>query len=117
MNALQSGSAIALTGALLFLLIGGFSIARFLETSGGLDPYSLRAEAEAIDIQIQLAQLAYDAPASEVKAGELGPKETPSFRTTSTNVEVTTTTPKDESTSTPVEVEPTIEDALDALVE
>lgn len=55
----QSGSAIALTGVLLFLAVGGFSLWRVLGPLTGLDPKALHAEAEAIDIQIHLADVQF----------------------------------------------------------
>lgn len=56
---LESGFAIALTGFLLVLALGGFSFLRKPVGVAGLDPAGLRAEAEAIDIQIQLSDLNY----------------------------------------------------------
>lgn len=57
----QFGSAIALTAVLLLIVIGGFSAWKFVSPFrlGSLDPASLRAEAEAVDIQIELTNLAY----------------------------------------------------------
>jgi len=50
----------ALAGLLLLLLFGGFSALRFLSPlPQSLDPTTLKAEAQAIDIQIQLAALSY----------------------------------------------------------
>lgn len=66
LRALESGSAIALTGVLLLLIVGGFSTLRKPVGILGLDPVGLRAEAEAIDIQIQLSELDY----SEVAQGD-----------------------------------------------
>jgi hypothetical protein len=63
-RSLEMGSAVVLTGLLLFLIVGGFSIwntfSPFKLTS--LDPTSLRAEAQAIDIQIRLTDIAYADP-------------------------------------------------------
>ena len=58
---IAEGSAIALAGVLLLLIMTGFSTWEFLSPFElkSLDPASLRAEAEAIDIQVQLTQLAY----------------------------------------------------------
>ena len=66
----QLGSAIALTSLLIAIIAGGFSILTFLTPFSklpSLDPENLRAEAQAIDIQIKLTGLSYDideAPAS-----------------------------------------------------
>lgn len=61
MNSLQFGSSIALVGLLLILAVGGFSTWRFLSPFrlSSLDPVSIRAEAQAIDIQIKLANVGY----------------------------------------------------------
>lgn len=57
---LQSGSVIALAGILIFLIATGFASKFFSPFQlAGLDPATLQAEAEAIDIQIQLAKIAY----------------------------------------------------------
>lgn len=68
---IESGAALALTGLLIFVILGGlsawnqaFSPAPF----EALNPASLRAEAQAVDIQIELTNLSYEsAPA---KTGE-----------------------------------------------
>ncbi|KKW45316.1 MAG: hypothetical protein A3A43_03150 [Candidatus Liptonbacteria bacterium RIFCSPLOWO2_01_FULL_56_20] len=64
LRALQSGSAIALAGLLLVLTLGGFSAWQFLSPFqiSSLDPASLKAEAQAIDIQVQLTQVSYYEP-------------------------------------------------------
>lgn len=60
-HTIAEGSAIALTGVLLLIVFAGFSTWNFISPFGtaSLDPISLRAEAEAIDIQVQLTKLAY----------------------------------------------------------
>lgn len=60
----NSGSAIVLTAALLLLVAGGFSFLKFFApaTTAFLDPAGLRAEAQAIDIQVQLADIVYREP-------------------------------------------------------
>jgi len=65
-NLAKSGSAIALSAALLFLLVGSFSLWRIFVPQGTalIDPAGLRAEAQAIDIQIELSNLAYHEPAA-----------------------------------------------------
>ncbi len=61
LQALQSGSAIALAGVALLLVLGGLSLWRVLDLVGlsGLDPAGLKAEAQAVDLQIQLSNLNY----------------------------------------------------------
>jgi hypothetical protein len=60
---IQSASAIALTSFLLVLIFGGFSIFKFLNPLrlSSLDPAGLHAEADAIDMQLQVAGVTYDA--------------------------------------------------------
>lgn len=65
---LQSGSAMAFAALMLVVLGGGISFVKYLETTGGLDAQSLRAEAQAIDIQIQLADLKYKNFPAEIRA-------------------------------------------------
>jgi hypothetical protein len=62
---LESGASLALAGACLFLLFAGFSLWKSFSPLGiaQLDLATLRAEAQAIDIQIKLEGLAYEAPA------------------------------------------------------
>ena len=63
-NILNSGSAIALAAVLLLLAAGSFSLIKFFApaTTALLDPAGLRAGAQAIDIQIELANIAYQEP-------------------------------------------------------
>lgn len=56
----QSVSAIALTSVAIIVIFGGFSVWRLVKPGLlALDPAGLRAEAQAIDIQIQLAGIEY----------------------------------------------------------
>lgn len=66
-ESLQFGSAIALTGLLLMLVVGGFSIlSRFLTLNdlAALNINEIQAEAQNVDMQIELASLSYDDPAA-----------------------------------------------------
>lgn len=58
---LELGVSLALAGLLIFLIVGGFSAWRIFSPMqiSNIDPVALRAEAQAIDIQIQLANLNY----------------------------------------------------------
>lgn len=60
-SSLQFGVTVALTGILLLVVLGGLGIGEFLSPFhlASLDPTNLRAEAQAIDIQIQLTDLNY----------------------------------------------------------
>lgn len=59
-ESLSTGVAIVLAGALLVLVMGGFSSLNPFNLKS-LDPAGLKAEAEAIDIQIRLSNLDYNA--------------------------------------------------------
>lgn len=60
----QTGPALALAVVLLLLIAGGVSTSNYFSpiTLSSLDPVSLRAEADAIDIQIQLMNIGYAEP-------------------------------------------------------
>ncbi len=60
----QMGPALALAVVLLLLIAGGVSTSNYFSpiTLSSLDPVSLRAEADAIDIQIQLMNIGYAEP-------------------------------------------------------
>ena len=61
MQSLQFGSAIALVGATVILIVGGFSSWKFLSPfrMANLDIATLRAEAEAVSIQVELTDINY----------------------------------------------------------
>jgi hypothetical protein len=76
LRSIELGVSLALAGLLIFMTLGGFSAWRFLsplQITVNLDPVSLRAEAQAIDIQIQLANLNYNEGALGLKSGESTP--------------------------------------------
>lgn len=63
---IETGVAVALTGFFVLLITGSLSGSRIAPAEyAAVDPTSLHAEAQAIDMQIQLAQLKY----SESSAG------------------------------------------------
>lgn len=66
-HSLQLGSTIALVGVLLVLVLGGFSSWKFLSPFrlSSLDPSSLQAEAQAIDIQVHLTDINYVEPENQ----------------------------------------------------
>ena len=76
-HGLEFGSAIALTGVFLILVLGGVSLWKNLSPYklSSLDPASLQAEAEAVDVHFELAKLNY-LPAEEPAAAET-PKAEP----------------------------------------
>lgn len=57
---LESAAAIGFAGLLILLAIGGVSLWNRSPSLAGLDPSALRAEAQAIDFQIQLTGLDYE---------------------------------------------------------
>ncbi len=63
-SALQSGWAIALSAILLFFALGGFSLWKLFSSVNtvGIDLAGITAEAQAIDIQIQLVGITYNQP-------------------------------------------------------
>ena len=63
-QSMQFGTTVALAGVLLILIFGGFGIARLISPLqlSSLDVTNLRAEAQAIDIQIQLTDVNYTEP-------------------------------------------------------
>ncbi len=56
---IETGAAVALTGFFILLITGAFSDTGLVPQYGALNPNALQAEAQAIDIQIQLANLNY----------------------------------------------------------
>ncbi|MDO8516443.1 MAG: hypothetical protein Q7S28_04275 [bacterium] len=64
MHSIESGSAIALAGLVLVAVVGGVSLMNQVSPLGlsSLDPAGLKAEADAVDIQIQLTDLNYREP-------------------------------------------------------
>jgi hypothetical protein len=63
---IETGAAVALTGFFVLLITGSLSGSGFSPVQySAIDPQSLHAEAQAIDIQIQLANLNYAEPAGQ----------------------------------------------------
>jgi hypothetical protein len=52
-------SSVALAGALIFIIAGGFSATKLAPRFSSIDPTALRAEAQAIDTQINLLNINY----------------------------------------------------------
>ncbi len=70
----ETGAAVALTGFFILLLMGGLSGSKFAPVQySSIDPTALKAEAKAIDIQIQLANVKYSEAAAST-AALAGPK-------------------------------------------
>ncbi len=72
---IETGVAVALTGFFILLITGAFPGSEFSPARySAIDPQGLRAEAQAIDIQIQLANLSYSEPAAVSTAAVAGTK-------------------------------------------
>lgn len=61
MRFLETGSAIALAGVLVFLIAGGVAVV-WGPAAPGFDAAAIRAEAQAVDAQIRLIDLDYSVP-------------------------------------------------------
>jgi hypothetical protein len=116
-----SAGALALVGMLLLVAVGGFSAWNVLTPLriASLDPTGLTAEAEAIDIQIQLADVGYaDTLTAEstpaVAAGSPAAEERQAAATKKLAKELGIVQPV-ATTTDPAPT--TIDDALDALAE
>lgn len=74
-NSFQFGSAVALTGVLMVLFLGGFSTWKFLSPFklASLNTSDLRAEAQAIDVQLELAKIQYAEPAMAAETRAMEP--------------------------------------------
>jgi hypothetical protein len=105
---IETGAAVALTGFFILLLSGAFSNSQLAPVKYSvIDPQGLRAEAQAIDIQIELAKLNYQGG----KTAESTPKSAkplptsrifggvPGSSSTSTNAPATTATSTPTSTA------------------
>ena len=66
----ELGTSFAIAGILVITILGGFSAWRFLSPLklSNLDTTGLKAEAQAVDIQIQLTNLRYDEIAGAVES-------------------------------------------------
>ena len=106
--------AFSLASLIFFILLGGFSNSKFstpLKLSN-LDPVNLRAEADAIDIQIQLTDIHYRE--SSVAGNESTAPLTPSKIEKELQKQAENLGLKNQASSTP---EITIDEALDKLSE
>lgn len=122
-QSLESGLSVALVGVLLVLLLGGFSVFKSLTPlqTQNFDPSSLVAEAQNIDIQIQLADLQYIQTFKKIPSDELSKapkKSAPDFeskpKVSEPSPEKTTSTDS-ESLPNPEETE-LIEKAIEILL-
>ncbi len=61
-------SSVALAGALIFIIAGGLSATKLAPKFSSIDPAALRAEAQAIDTQINLLNIDYAENAISTKS-------------------------------------------------
>jgi hypothetical protein len=112
---LETGAAVALTGFFVLLITGAFS-GSVTPRYSAVNPDALRAEAQAIDIQIQLAHLNYAAPAAQSTFSTLQVVTS----TTSGGATVTTTVSTETATGTATSTASTtmtIDQALENLAQ
>jgi len=113
----EYGAAVALVGLLFFVMMGNSSLVELFSPirSNSLNTGGLRAEAEAIDIQIKLLGIDYEESSS---TASLTTVAAPSFARKKTirpiAASVETSTPMTVNTTTP---NPDIDDVLDLLSE
>jgi hypothetical protein len=109
-RSIHMGSAVALAGILLIVIAGGFSTWKFLSPFqiSSLDPAGLKAEAQAVDIQIELTNIAY--PQAPDKESEERVAASASAPAAEAPDEAKAPAPADSATSTP-----TIDDVLEEL--
>lgn len=113
---LRFSTGALITGFLIVIIVGAFSLTGMNSRVplASLDPITLKAEAEAIDIQIQLTTLGYENPIQAINE-----TSTPKNSSFLKSVKPTPTgeVKKDTTKSTPPETEPemTIEEALETL--
>jgi len=84
---IESGASLAMAGLCLFLIFAGFSLWKSFSPLGinRLDLAALRAEAQAIDIQIQLAGLEYQGSTQPIV---LPPLPKPASEATAKKIEI-----------------------------
>jgi hypothetical protein len=113
---IELGASLALAGLLIFLVIGGFSAWKMFSPIqiSNIDPSALKAEAQAIDMQIQLANLSYQ-NVSASRSGESTPPSAPAAANNTSNKNQAKPNPEaSASTSTQLI---TIDEALQKLSE
>jgi hypothetical protein len=65
---IETGVAVALTVFFVLLISGGFLGSKLAPQYSAIDPQGLRAEAQAIDMQIQLSNINYSAPTASAES-------------------------------------------------
>lgn len=113
---IETGAAVALTGFFVLLITGALSSSRLTPQYSAIDTQSLRAEAQAIDIQIELANLNYSplsgGPSTESTLATVsGGTSGKGTATPETIYQISATAPVSTSTTSTV----SIDDALRSL--
>ncbi len=116
---LRSGWAMALTAAFILLAIGSFSVLKFLSpaTTAVVDITGLKAEAQAIDAQIEFTNVVYNSSVgienktstSSIMLPETKPQKAAAKQTKNT------ASPSATSSAENASAQPTIDSALDIL--
>ncbi len=117
LHGLQFGGAVTLASIFVILVIGGFSTWKFLSPFrlASLDPVGLRAEAQAVDIQIQLTNIDYSEPAEGAATTPKIAADAHAARVAELAKNLGVNPPAGEPTSSNSAV--TIDEALDRLAE
>jgi hypothetical protein len=121
-ESLRFGSAVALASVLLIVALGGFATWRSLSPFhiSSLDPAGLRAEAQAIDIQVEVANIGYVEPSVAQSTAPRSASRTSEPAPAPKQAGVTAEPSSETSTSTPSSTPPaplTIDQALERLAE
>ncbi len=113
---IELGASVALAGILIIIIFGGFSAWKFLSPLklSNLDTTGLKAEAQAIDMQIDLTNLNYNEIISTTQPLSTRPKSIAAPKTQTSTVQIKT---PEASTTTTTDDSLTIEEALKKLSE
>lgn len=114
----ETGIAVALTGFFIFLLTGAFPSSKLAPVQfSAIDPQSLHAEAQAIDMQIELANVSYQEGTSEsTKQSALPPAAAAAVALSTSTASTTPAVPNASSTASSTTTSTlTIDQALQTL--
>jgi hypothetical protein len=118
---IETGAAVALAGFFIILISGGFSNSPYIAPVqySVIDGAGLHAEAQAIDIQIKLANVSYADVASNdgstAPAGALGSRQLSAAITAATSTGSATQKADTSTINAPTSSAPSIDNALRAL--
>ena len=117
----ETAGSLVLAGVLVFAIAGGFSGSKYLSpvSFSGIDPAALHAEAQAIDMQINLANITY-AEVDRVAVSTpqaMSAKATPQFAPNSIASSTQSTSTVMTATSTSTSTSMGVNEALEKLAE